>query len=335
MSPVWCDLVEPDIDRAEWLAWRREGIGASDLGAICGMSPWATPMSVYLDKVGLLDDNEPSEAMRWGSLLEEPIAREFEVREGLYVHDQQLCVHDGQHPHRRCTLDGLVADTPAPDDRAVMLGPLQIKCSRDRPWDEVPDAYALQVMWEMGITGMPHEWLAVLHGGNTLRVYEFEFDPIQFAALARIADTFWTAHVLAKNPPPADGSDATTEALKDAYRERATDEVVTFDGVETDLAREWQAAEHAVTAAEMWRDRCKNQLRSILGEAIVALDGQGDELVTWKPQRGASRFDTKGLRAAYPEIAAEFLIPAGTSRVLRATKTLKELAGANHEGANQ
>lgn len=35
-----------DDERSEWLDWRRGGIGASDVAALCGMSPWASPMSV-------------------------------------------------------------------------------------------------------------------------------------------------------------------------------------------------------------------------------------------------------------------------------------------------
>lgn len=332
-GPIYRDLIDPVIDRASWLHWRRAGIGASDLGAICGMSQWATPMSVYLDKLGLLDDGEPSEAMQWGLLLEGPIAARFEQTEGLYVRDAQLCVEDADVPHRRCTLDGLVFETPSPDDRASTLGPLQIKCSRDRPWDVVPEAYAIQVIWEMGITGTMHEWLAVLHGGNALRVYEFDFDPVMFATLARIAESFWTGNVVAENPPPADGSDATTEALKDAYRDRHDGEPVVLTGAEVDLAREWLAADHALKESKTWVERLKNQLRSSLGEATVAVDGQGDELVTWRSQRTAAGFDLAGLRSKHPDIAAEFTSPAGTARVLRATKALKALAGAD-EGDN-
>lgn len=333
-EPVWCDLIDPEKDRADWLRWRRDGIGASDLGAICGMSPWSTPAVVYLDKLGLLDDGEPSEAMEWGSILEDPIARKFERVEGLIVGHDQMCVHDRAFPWRRCTLDGIVYETPAYTEPGIgALGLLQIKCSRDRPWDEVPDGYALQLQWEMGVTGIDHEWLAVLHGGNQFRTYEFEFDPIMFATLARIVDRFWSENVLAQNPPPADGSNATTEALKDAYRDRWKDQTLELEGVEIDLAREWQAAEHALKAAQDWVDRCKNQLRSILAENVIGVDRQGDELVTLKSQKTAARIDAKALRAAYPEIAAEFTQPAGTARVLRATKTLKALAGAQTEGA--
>ena len=38
------------MDRQEWLKLRKEGIGGSDAGAICGLNPYASPMSVYQDK---------------------------------------------------------------------------------------------------------------------------------------------------------------------------------------------------------------------------------------------------------------------------------------------
>ena len=44
--------------RAEWLRWRRSGIGASDIAALLGISPWASPFSVWADKLGLLPDEE-------------------------------------------------------------------------------------------------------------------------------------------------------------------------------------------------------------------------------------------------------------------------------------
>ena len=38
------------MERDEWLKLRKEGIGGSDAGAICGLNPYASPMSVYQDK---------------------------------------------------------------------------------------------------------------------------------------------------------------------------------------------------------------------------------------------------------------------------------------------
>ena len=43
------------MSESEWLEKRRAGIGGSDSGAILGMNKYATPLSVYIAKKGLLD----------------------------------------------------------------------------------------------------------------------------------------------------------------------------------------------------------------------------------------------------------------------------------------
>src|SRR5689334_10559418 len=105
MPPVWCDLIDPNIDRPEWLAWRREGIGASDAATVADLNPFNTRPALYLDKIGLLDDGELTEPQFWGLRHERTIAEVFEERTGLIVRDAQLCVFDREYPHRRCTLD--------------------------------------------------------------------------------------------------------------------------------------------------------------------------------------------------------------------------------------
>ena len=38
-------------DREKWLKARRSGLGASEVAAILGLSPWSTPYKVWKDKV--------------------------------------------------------------------------------------------------------------------------------------------------------------------------------------------------------------------------------------------------------------------------------------------
>ena len=52
-------------DRAAWLAQRRNGIGASDIAAVLGISPWKTPLQLYMDKRG--GDNVNHSAHLWGA----------------------------------------------------------------------------------------------------------------------------------------------------------------------------------------------------------------------------------------------------------------------------
>jgi predicted phage-related endonuclease len=244
------------------------------------------------------------------------------------------------HEHRRCTLDGLVYETPEGTRdpsraRAYSLGVLEIKCTRDRPWDLVPDAYAIQVQWQLGVTGKTHAWLAALHGGNSLRIYEFDFDETLFAHLAKIADRFWTDNVLAENPPPADGSEATSEALQAAYLGKAMDRVIPIDDVHLEAARTWLAAKQAVEDAEDFRNRCQNILRRKLQDenAFAFTDQDGEALITWTSQKGRRPFDLPGFRRDFPLLAEKFSGEQPDVPVMRATKALKALAGTTNEQA--
>ena len=58
------------MSRADWLAQRRKSIGGSDAAGIVGLSQYATPYTVWADKIGRFADQEDNEAMRQGRDLE-------------------------------------------------------------------------------------------------------------------------------------------------------------------------------------------------------------------------------------------------------------------------
>ena len=52
------------LPHKEWLAYRKRGIGGSDAGAVAGLNPFASPMSVYQDKVSDTITDMDNESMR-------------------------------------------------------------------------------------------------------------------------------------------------------------------------------------------------------------------------------------------------------------------------------
>ena len=76
MKPV---IIKPK-DHAEWLAEREKGIGASDVAAILGLSPWETAYSLWLKKTHQVEPEPENEAMLMGHLLEEVVVSWREVR---------------------------------------------------------------------------------------------------------------------------------------------------------------------------------------------------------------------------------------------------------------
>ena len=74
------------ISHDEWLKYRKDGIGGSDIGAIVGMNPYRGAFDVFVDKT---TDESPDISDRdpvyWGTVLEPIVAKEFEKRSGKKV----------------------------------------------------------------------------------------------------------------------------------------------------------------------------------------------------------------------------------------------------------
>ena len=92
-----------------WLQYRKKGIGGSDAGSICGLNPYATAISVFIDKtqrqVGEKEDNE---AMRQGRDLEEYVARRFFGRDWKEGPQGKFHLYQEENPFMLANVDRLV-----------------------------------------------------------------------------------------------------------------------------------------------------------------------------------------------------------------------------------
>ena len=73
------------MERTEWLKARKGGVGASEAPAILGICPFRTALEVYLDKVDLLPEKEPTRRMQWGLAFQRAIATCYELERGVKV----------------------------------------------------------------------------------------------------------------------------------------------------------------------------------------------------------------------------------------------------------
>lgn len=305
---------------AEWHAWRAQGIGGSDIAAICGLSPWSSAFSVYMEKRGEVEAENLSDrpAVELGKRLEPIFPAWFHDRTGLHlVGEQTWCVHP-EIDYHRATVDAFVAESPASDLDAV-LGVAEIKVTGDSEgdWETIPDHYAIQGQWQMHVTGLEHLWFPVLHRhSGAFRVYEMHRDPSVVAELVRLAGDFWS-RVQSGVAPPADGHPATSRVLREAYPEHEDAEVT----IDADLHGRWRSAKSRVASAEAELEAIENQLKAELGDAAFAVV-DGVRVASYKTQtrRGV---DSARLRGTYPDIAAE-LATESTFRVLRPVAPKKE-----------
>lgn len=311
-------------DRTDWLAWRRSGIGASDVAGILGLSPWASPFSVWASKIDDQADDHDNDAKEFGRRAEVMVAPWFADRTGLTVAGEQArCTHRDDR-WKLCTVDGFVLDGPN-IDIASALGVLEIKTTGDSAADwavEVPVHYRCQATWAMHVTDLPRCWFAVLHlafGRPRFEFYEFERDAAEEAFVVDACSRFWHDHVTTGHPPAVDGHSATTDAIKAHWP--TAEGSMEADALTRRMCDRIRAHKATAKLIEANIAEAENELRAALGEREALVDGTGKVLASWKPQSTA-RLDGKALKAARPDIAAEYTTTT-TTRVLR-VKNLEE-----------
>lgn len=315
-------------NRADWLEWRRGGLGASDAAAVSGFSRFGSPWSVYVDKLGLVDtDDTDDEIMEFGRRFEAVAAPWFHERTGLYIVGEQMWLTKPDEEWARATPEGLVAEIP---EAAIdeVIGTFEVKAPVDWSlWQlgldaatigdgaHAPIDYQVQGLWQQWVSGTDRTWFGVLHG-RRFRIYELRQDGPDLALVVDQCRRFWFENVLAQVPPPIDGSDATASVLKQLWPRHELGTSVDL-GELRDRIAERDELKARIKDMETRVDLIDNEVRAALEDAEEGrVDGA--RAVTYKAQV-ARRVDTTRLRAEQPELTEQYT-NATESRVLRYRK---------------
>lgn len=291
----------------EWLKERRKGIGASEISALLGLSPWLTPYQLWQEKTAEgdpVDKLKDNPAIIAGHMLEDAVAQYYQLSTGRHVIKASagdwLAVHPAK-PWMRCS-----------PDRTFFLagnggekGLLECKTTRAAldPAD-LPKNYYLQVQWQLGIMGMQEGALAWLVAGMTFGFAKITFDPHLFASLEATAEEWWRKHVVDGVPPDP----ITAEEVRLAYP--------------TSKVASSVATEEAVAAYHRLKDikaQCKELEAEAKGlediickeiggnEALVVGDKTGGcaTLATFKSSERTT-LDAKAFKAGNPDEYARY-----------------------------
>lgn len=288
-----------NMDRNEWLEYRRKGLGGSDAAAVAGLNPWKSPFAVWLEKTGQIEPEEPGEAAYWGTILEDIVAQEFTKRTGMKVRRRNAIL---KHPQ----YEWMIANV----DRMLVGSSEGLECKttsayQAKEWegDEVPAPYIIQVQHYMAVTGAKAWWLAVLIGGQRFLCKRVERDDELIQKLIEIERDFWENHVLTLNPPLLDGSTASTELLKKMYPEAKLPEIELPSESRT-LIEALEQINAELKELETKKAEYENRLKAMLGEHEAGR--VGDRIVTWK-NIVSNRFDTKRFEKEHPELYQQYL----------------------------
>lgn len=197
-----------DMSEADWLRFRKRGIGASETGKIMGLSEYGSSVEVFYGKIGEgLDYSIENIAMFMGKYDEDKVADLWTYWEGT----EESMIRNYRMKKRARTMRRINAYVQNPKwpwlfvslDRIMNAstsergeeGTLELKTingwNADKWVAGIPPEYIIQLQTQMGVCEMTHGELAILKDGRNLEVFPFEFMPHIFENIVETTHEFW------------------------------------------------------------------------------------------------------------------------------------------------
>jgi putative phage-type endonuclease len=279
-------------DNPEWHEVRRQGVTASEIAAVMGISPWESAFGLYWKKVNDWRD-DGNEFTSAGRHLEDAIA-EWWIAENDPLENLQLgwagLYASADRPWQLATPDRLIYQScPAcggtgfgrddPEYGEMVCQECLIAGYIDPPvalleckwvaysWDgwgepgtdEVPVYYRAQALWQLDVLGVDEVHFAVLGPGG-FRAYLVRRDEADLAVM-RAAGAAFHARLESGEAPDLDGHSATITTLRKLHPSVGEGDVE----VPLSLAEAYAYARAARKEAADLVDQCEAEIRAALG----------------------------------------------------------------------
>lgn len=286
-----------NLDKREWLKYRKSGIGGSDAGAVCGLNPYRTAMQVYQDKVSEEIEEMDNEAMRQGREFEDYVAKRFMEATGKKVRRANAMFYNEEYSF-------MLADV----DRMVVGENAGLECKTASPymadkWKDgnIPLSYQIQCYHYMAVSNADAWYLAVVIYGREFKYYKIERDEAVIADLIQIEKAFWENHVMKQQIPDPDGSKLADSVIAEYYKNSIAD-TIPLTGFNEKLERRQELSE-LIGRMDMEKKKIEQELKLYLGENERAENEQF--MVSWKSVQ-SNRLDEKRLKEEEPEIYEKY-----------------------------
>ncbi len=302
----------------EQLRERRLGVSASDIAAVAGLNPWATPWSVWAAKTLPDYESEQTEAMEMGDLFEEPIATLYARRNSGVELERSGTLHHPKHHWAMATPDRFVT-VAGKRDRLLEVKWAGLAMAREwgKEEDGVPEQYIAQGQWQLFVTELAVVDFAAVVAGS-FRTYRVERNESIISFLFEKASGFMEM-IRSGQMPPIDGSPAAKQWLTKRFPEaRAPMREPTEH--EIALAKAYEAARVSEAKAKAEKKRLGNMLRMACGDAC-GLHGAGVKVSHSNPDGSVVNWQAVATEAgATPALIAKHSTPMGRRLYVRLKK---------------
>lgn len=284
---------------------RKKHIGASEVAALFGESPWLTPTDLYWSKVSKeIPEQNENASISMGNLTESLILDYASQDLGEPLLRNQFRVSKAEDGGiLSATYDAISTGS----DRFAVEAKYSVQHDQwgEADTDEVPLYYWLQCQAQILVLDLDQVFLYRLNpGGFGIQFDRYRIKPDQAAIMTIIeeAKSFWNDHVLQLRPPTDDPPPL--ELLK--ARKREPSKIVEVEDLELAerIFAEYQETNAKIKELSEHKELCQRSLIEMLGDGELAFLSDGKK-ISYKSFE-TKRLDTTALKKAHPDLVAEF-----------------------------
>lgn len=313
------------LTREEWLEYRRQGIGGSDVAAIMGQSPFCTGRDMYYDKRGIKpvvhEEEKNWVAMEVGNCLESLVAKIFSYKTGLKVYPIHKMFRHPIHTFLQADVDFFI-DFPDGTTGILECKTANYNCQDKWEDDCVPINYEYQCRHYMAVMNLNVVYIACMFGNKEQeyvirkveRDYDFEEDLINEEAY------FWNEYVQKGiEPPYVENGDLVLESIRRHFGPADMDEAeIILPAAIRDSLDQYLALKEQKSEIDKKSREIEGKMKSLYAGVVermgvsckASLDlGPYKYLVTYNPvyRTGINKNGLEKLKVQHPDIYDEYV----------------------------
>lgn len=271
---------------------RKDRIGGSEVGAICGVDPRLTPRNVWArKKFPAFHQRVQTERMFMGQMMERVGIEVYMLRTKREVVPNQQTFTDPAKPFVACTPDALVVGEPRG---------LEVKNVGPDQWDKyesaVPPYAELQCRYYMAFHEFPAWDLIALIGGSEARIYTFTRDLEYEQAILGTVAAWHRRFIIGDEAPPIDGSDDSARWLQQRFPAHKRPDIQPANVAEIELLTQYAQVRAAEKFLEPRRALLESQIKEAIGDR-EGLTWDGGKF-TWRRTKDSHYTDWESLGVA-------------------------------------
>ncbi len=288
---------------------RKNGIGGSDVAAICNANPYKSAYDVWLEKTSDdLIDSPTNINMQIGNALESLVADAYlnDRNTGQIPHAYPgitLCetptIYSTDYPYLFGNLDRLIQREGFSDN--VLEVKVAVSYGSQKQWKQgIPHYHLYQIAYYRWLTKVEYVDVAVLcMGEKSPRYYRYKEDPCFEQEIIQTLISFWNDYILPKKAPDDNKCAPIIEKSSVIEKNCVIDEEITAS-----IEQYYNAKAMKKYYTDIEAD-LKTSILSFMGDAQTLVDTSGKKIASHTMQT-RSQFDTSTFKKENPDIYTKY-----------------------------